>query len=94
MQTTVTLQKEGKIIHYPTLKTVLMVEDVLKNADHALNKSQIKKRLPVDIMHQTLTLILSYLIESGKTIETPKGFVWTYNPSPKLQKAIEEGIEL
>lgn len=94
MQATVNLEKRGKVIHYPTLKTVLMVEDVLKNSDFLLSKAEIKRRLPSEIMHQTLNLILAYLEDSGKILITSKGVLWTYNPSKKLQKAIERGLEL
>ena len=34
-----------EVIHYPNLKTVLMVEEVLKNAELAMTKTEIKKRL-------------------------------------------------
>ncbi len=86
------MQKE--IIHYPTLKTVLMVESILKNADTALTKKEIKEKLPRGIMHQTLNLILEYMESRGMIAFTNKGIVWIYNPSPKLQVAIEKGTEV
>ena len=52
---------EEEVIHYPNLKTVLMIEDVLKNANTLLTREQLKKKLPVKIMHQTLNVILKYL---------------------------------
>lgn len=81
------------LIHYPNLKTVLMVEDTLKNANTLLTREELKSRLPKQIMHQTLNIILEYLEDSGKIIDGRKGILWIYNPSPKLAKAIEEGIE-
>ena len=83
-----------RIIHYPTLKTVLMVEDVLKNANQLITREDLKKKLKTKIMHQTLNLILKYLEDSGKILDGRKGIIWIYNPSPKLDKAIKEGIEL
>lgn len=83
-----------EIIHYPNLKTVLMIEDTLKNANHLLTREQLKKKLPVQIMHQTLNVILSYLEESGKIIDGRKGILWIYNPSKKLERAIQEGVEV
>jgi len=85
---------EEEVIHYPNLKTVLMIEDVLKNANTLLTREQLKKKLPVKIMHQTLNVILRYLEESGKIIDGRRGILWVYNPSKKLQKAIEEGVEV
>lgn len=85
---------EQEVIHYPNLKTVLMVEEVLKDAELAMTKTQIKKKLPNSIMHQTLNLILEYLEERGMIVFTSKGILWIYNPSPKLQAAIKKGYEV
>ena len=82
------------ILHYPTLKTVLEVEKILKNAELVLTKEEIKRRLPMKIMHQTLSLILNYLEERGMVLQGNKGILWIYNPSKKLNKAIEEGLEI
>ena len=83
-----------EVIHYPNLKTVLMVEEVLKKANNLMTREQLKKKLPSKIMHQTLNVILKYLEDSGKILDGRKGILWIYNPSPKLDKAIKEGIEL
>lgn len=82
------------VIHYPNLKTVLMVEQTIKNAELAISREELKKRLPTKIMHQTLNLIIEYLEKRGIVTDTHKGIVWTYNESPKLRKAIDEGTEL
>jgi ribosomal protein S8 len=87
------MQKQ-KIVHYPNLKTVIMVEDVLKSAGDIINREQIKKNLPNKIMHQTLNIILRYLEESGKIIDGRKGIVWIHNRSKKLEEAISSGVEL
>ena len=84
----------SNIIHYPNLKTVLMVEDILKNANESMNRQQIKRKLPTKVMHQTLNVILDYLETSGKIIDGRKGIVWVYNTSKKLDKAIQEGVEV
>lgn len=83
-----------EIIHYPNLKTVLMVEEVLKNANQLMIREELKEKLPTKIMHQTLNVILKYLEDSGKILDGRKGILWIYNPSPKLDKAIKEGIEV
>ena len=83
-----------EIIHYPNLKTVLMVEDVLKRANKLMTREELKKKLPTKIMHQTLNVILKYLGDSGKILDGRKGILWIYNSSPKLDKAIREGVEL
>ena len=85
---------EQKVIHYPSLKTVLMVEKILREADLAINRAELKRRLPKEIMHQTLNLILEFLEERGMIVDTHKGIVWIYNPSPKIKTAIERGVEV
>ena len=82
------------IIHYPTLKTMLMVEKILRDADTMIDREELKRRLPMMIMHQTLNLILVYLEEKGLIIDSHKGILWVYNPSPKLKKAIDAGREI
>ena len=84
----------AELIHYPNLKTILMVEEALKNADLQLTRQELKALLPRKVMHQTLNAVLQYLEESGKIFDGRKGILWTYNPSPKLEKAIREGIRL
>ena len=83
------LYSNKEIIHYPTLKTMLMVERILRDADTTIDREELKRRLPVKIMHQTLNLILTYLEEKGLIVDSHKGILWIYNPSPKLKKAIE-----
>jgi hypothetical protein len=83
-----------QIIHYPSLKTMLMVEKVLKNADTMLSREELKRRLPNKIMHQTLNLILNYMENRGLIIDSHKGILWIYNPSPKLKRAIDNGREV
>jgi hypothetical protein len=86
--------QKNEIIHYPNLSTMLEVEKVLKNADESLTKEEIKRRLPAKIMHQTLNIILAYMENRGLIYTGPKGILWTYNPSPKLRKAMEKGVEI
>ena len=81
------------VLHYPNLKTVLLVEDLLKNADKAVSREEIKRSLGGRVMHQTLNVILKYLEYSGKIVVSREGIVWIYNPSRKLAEAIEKGVE-
>lgn len=81
-----------EVLHYPSLKTVLMVEAILKKSNTMITRERLKKKLPKMIMHQTLNVILQYLMESGKILDTRKGIVWIYNPSAKLDRAIKDGI--
>lgn len=78
--------------HSPTLKTIRMVENILKNLDlYTIKFSDLKKQLPKKVNHNTLKEIIRYLEQSGKVYIGVDGITWIYNPSKKLKKAIEEG---
>lgn len=83
-----------QILHYPNLKTMLAIESTLRNAEMMINREELKRRLPMKIMHQTLNIILDYLEQRGMIIDSHKGILWIYNPSSKLKRAIEKGREV
>ena len=84
-----------KLEHSPTLNTVLMVENVLKNMEESvISIAELKRLLPKQINHNTLKTILIYLEESNKIVVTMKGITWIFNPDPRLKKAIDKGFEL
>ena len=88
-------QTRNKIIRYPNLNTVMMVEDFLREySDIPMKISDIKKKLPKKIMHQTLQVILEYLWRSGKIIYGPRGIQWIYSEPSHLKKMLENGLEL
>jgi len=89
---TVQMLKED-ILHYPTLRTILQVENILMNAEKAMSKEALKRALGGRIMHPTLNLILQYLEDSGKIYMGEKGIVWIYTPSKKLENAVRRGVE-
>lgn len=83
-----------KVLHFPNLKTVLQVEKVLQEADTVISKNELKRRLPTQIMHQTLNLILEYLEDSGKIMIGSKGITWIQNDNPKLKKLLEKAVRV
>lgn len=86
---------ESKIKHSPTLNTILMVEQVIRESDESItNVPNIKKNLPRKVNHNTLVQILEYLEESNKIAVSIKGITWIHNNSSKLRKAIDKGLEL
>ena len=91
----ITKHKHRSIEHAPTLNTVLMVEKVLENMDESvITVAELKRKLPKQVNHNTLKVILEYLEASNKILVTMKGITWVYNPSPKLRRAIERGVEI
>ena len=84
-----------KIEHAPTLNTVLMVENALKNVDESvITVAELKRKLPRQVNHNVLKIILEYLEESNKIAVTLKGITWIHNANPNLRKAIDRGLEL
>ncbi len=83
-----------RIEHSPTLNTVLMVEQVLKNAKEIISIAEIKRRLPKQVMHLTLIKILDYLQFSGKIIIGTKGVLWIFTERKEIESLIKKGLEV
>lgn len=84
------------MVRVPTLRNILRVEVVLREAKRSLNKEEIKEHLPAKIPHSTLTLILDYLLASKKIIQTKNGISWVFEEGPQermIIKEIEKTIE-
>ena len=88
-------QKIDKEQHSPTLNTVIMVEKTLKNADESvISIAELKRKLPKQVNHNTLMIILYYLEESNKILVTLKGITWIYNPHQNLRNALNKGLKI
>jgi len=84
-----------KNIHWPTLNTVIMVERTLKEMNESvITIADLKRKLPKQVNHNTLMLILQYLEQSNKILVTLKGITWIYNVTPNLRKALNKGLEI
>ncbi|MDD5086632.1 MAG: hypothetical protein PHV16_02675 [Candidatus Nanoarchaeia archaeon] len=84
-----------RLEHSPTLNTVLMVENILTNMDKSvITIAELKRKLPKQVNHNTLKIILEYLEESNKIAVSLKGITWIHNTNPNLEKAISKGLEL
>jgi len=84
----------GNIKHSPTLKTVYMVEETLKQSGELMSLVELKNKLPRKVMHQTLIQILDYLQLSGKIIIGTKGILWIFAERKELDKLIKRGTEI
>ena len=86
-------QISRKLEHSPTLNTVLMVEEVLKSSgESALKIADLKRKLPKQINHRMLKVILEYLEESNKIYAGIKGITWIHNESRKMKQALRKGF--
>jgi hypothetical protein len=75
--------------HSPTLNTVLMVEDTLKNMNESvITIAELKRKLPKQVNHNTLIVILDYLEKSNKIFVSLKGISWIHNTNANMKRAI------
>ncbi|MEK6937711.1 MAG: hypothetical protein AABX04_01575 [Nanoarchaeota archaeon] len=93
MEQLIALEKE-KPLHSPTLNTLLMVEETLKRDKELITLAELKRKLPRQVMHQTLLQILDYLQLSGKIIIGTKGILWIFTERKELNELIRRGTEL
>ncbi|MFH1586669.1 MAG: hypothetical protein ABID38_02335 [Candidatus Diapherotrites archaeon] len=87
-------EKTAQVLHYPTLKTVLMVEEILKESKEPLTRYEIMKRAKNKIMRQTLNTIIEYLENRGMVLDSEKGVIWTYTPPEKMKKWLKDSVEV
>lgn len=70
-----------KILHYPRLDSVLMVEKLIYDTSGTYTKKQLWERLPKKMMYQTFSVILNYLLYSGKISVDKEGKIgWIWDP--------------
>lgn len=85
------LKKPENLQHSPTLDTILMVEETIKDAKAVLTVAELKRRLPRQVNHYTLKYILAYLQKSEKIEFTPDGFVWIFLPKEDIDLIMTKG---
>lgn len=85
------LLEQPKAEHSPTLATVQMVEDTIRDAKEVLSVAELKRRLPRKVNHNTLKVILAYLQESGKIEFTLNGVVWIFMPKEDIAAILSKG---
>jgi len=94
MSQTIQISRKEKAAHSPTLNTVMMVENVLKDAGEVISLAELKRRLPKKVMHQTLLQVLDYLQLSGKILIGTKGILWVFAERKEIEQMINKGTEV
>ena len=85
---------QSQVLHYPTLKTVMAIEEVIKNSEKAVSRNGILRKLRTSVMRSTLNVALGYLEKRGMVLETRNGYIWSFNPNPGLAIAEQAGLEV
>ena len=84
------LKRENPAARFPRLDTVLFVEEFIKEHDGEFKKKQLWSTLPKKMMYQTFSLILDYLIVSGKVSVDSEGKIgWIFYPKD-LEKLLKK----
>jgi hypothetical protein len=77
-----------KILRFPRLDTVLMVESSIQEFDGEFRKKALWRNLPKKMMYQTFCVIIDYLLYSRKiSIDSEGKIGWIYYPET-AKKAI------
>ncbi len=72
---------------YPRLDTVLMVEKFIQEHDGEFKKKQLWERLPRKMMYQTFSIVIDYLLLSGKiSVDTEGKIGWIFYPEEAAKR--------
>jgi len=73
--------EENNILRYPRLDSVLMVEKLIYDTSGEFKKKQLWEKLPKKMMYQTFSVIIDYLLYSGKIAADSEGKIgWIWDP--------------
>ena len=89
-QETLLRKREYSEQRSPTLNTVLMIEETLRNVGEVVSIGKLKRILPKQVMHQTVMAVIDYLEYSSKIVIHDDKVLWTFKPQSKLKK--KEGL--
>jgi hypothetical protein len=79
-----------KILHYPKLDSILMVEKAIQDGEDYLTRMELWKSLPKQMQYQTFKLILEYLEISNKIMFQEDKIIWIFANNKKLNNLIQE----
>lgn len=84
--------EEKKIIHYPSLKTVFLIESAIQKKGEFKNKRQFWQALENRVMYQTFLVVIDYLEYSHKILIDKDGSViWIWNPE-FIERVLKSGV--
>lgn len=74
------MQTKSRIIRYPRLDTLKMIEKVIENSKGDYTVRQIWQKLPKKVMWQTYLTALDYLESIHKIAIDKKHVIWIWGP--------------
>ncbi len=80
---------ENRVLRFPRLDTVLMVEKFIREHDGEYRKKALWGKLPKRMMYQTFCVVIDYLVYSKKISVDSEGKIgWIFYP-----ESVNEGIK-
>lgn len=87
-------EREQKILHYPNLRTVLLVEETIKELG-TTTKTNLFRTLKNRVNWQTMEIILAYLEARGMIVFDKIGqIVWVYDPEGAREWKKKKHLEI
>ena len=83
-----------KILHYPKLDSILMVEKAIQNSEDYPTRMELWRGLPKQMQYQTFKLILEYLENSNKIMFEKDKIIWIFSDNKKLNKLIQRAVRV
>jgi len=83
-----------KILHYPKLDSILMVEKAIQDSEDHPTRTELWKSLPKQMQYQTFKLILNYLEISNKIMFEDDKIIWIFSNNKKLNELIQEAVSV
>jgi hypothetical protein len=83
-----------KVLHEPTLSTLLMIEKAILDAKEHPTRTQLWKSLPKKMQYQTFKRALDYLEASGKIASNSDHIIYTGINNPKLAAMIKTSVKI
>jgi hypothetical protein len=73
-------RRANRILHYPRLDTVMMIEDAIRDAKEYPSKRQLWLSLKRKVMYQTFLVVIDYLEHCQKIVMNRGKIIWIWNP--------------
>lgn len=83
-----------RILHYPKLNSILMVEKSIQDSEDYPTRMELWKSLPKQMQYQTFKLILKYLETSNKIMFKDDKIIWIFANNEKLNKLIQGAVRV
>ena len=87
------MQSKTKIVRYPRLDTLKMIEKVIEDAKGDYTVRQIWQKLPKKVMWQTYLTALDYLESIHKIAIDKKHVIWIWGPE-EIARVKKQKLEL